>query len=374
MRVPGHPSLHLVGVDPFQALRVQPALLGNQYGNALDLLQSDAVILSRAAAEELNVARGGEFIAQAGTRPVTLHVVAVLPLEANAQRIAFADIATAQWRLDRLGVINRIDVRLARDANAAEVTTQIEKILHDGKHDGVEVGDVNSQSQQAEAMTRAYRVNLDMLALVALFTGSFLVFATQALTILQRRAEIAILRVLGVTRGGILRTLLTESMAVGAAGAVIGLIAGYALAWFALTRFGGDLGAGYFDGSVVALNRNPVDALAFFALGVVAAMAGCFVPAWQAAASDPGPALKAANATDDDAKRRLWPGFALLALTVPLLAVPPVHELPVGGYAGIATLLAGALWLAPAFADLMFRQAPSSNGAVPQIAIEQLRG
>ncbi|MEP6702305.1 MAG: FtsX-like permease family protein, partial [Betaproteobacteria bacterium] len=226
----------------------------------------------------------------------------------------------------------------------------------------------------AEGMTRAYRVNLDMLALVALFTGSFLVFATQALTILQRRQEIAILRVLGLTRGGVLRILLTESMTIGAVGAVAGLILGYALAWFALARFGGDLGAGYFNGNAVTLSQDPATVLVFFALGVFAAMAGCLVPAWKAAASDPAPALKSANATDDGTARALWPGALLLAATLPLLALPAIGDLSFGGYAGIATLLAGALWLAPAFAELVFRHAPQTDSAIPMVAIEQLRG
>jgi putative ABC transport system permease protein len=370
VRVPGHSALHVVAIDPFQALRIQPALLGNRFETIADLLKPDTVVLSRAAADELELPNGGELVVQVGTKPVSLRIVAVLAPEVTAQRIAFTDIATAQWRLDRLGLLNRIDLRIAADADLNAVSEAIARLLPDG----VQVGDIDSQSQQAETMTRAYRVNLDMLALVALFTGAFLVFATQALTILQRRAEIAILRVIGVTRGGVLRILLTESMAVGAAGASIGLLLGYALAWFALARFGGDLGAGYFNGTPVSLNQDPLTVILFFALGVLAALAGCLIPAWKAAASDPAPALKAANLTDTGPARPLWPGLLLIVATLPLLALPPIGELPFGGYAAIGTLLAGALWLVPAVAELIFRQVPPTDSAMPAIAIEQLRG
>jgi len=101
--VPGHPPLHLVAIDMFQALRVQPALLGGRFDNVLDLLQNDAIMLSQSAADELDVAKGGDVLVQIGTRTIALRVVAVLPADANAQRIAFADIATAQWRAERLG-------------------------------------------------------------------------------------------------------------------------------------------------------------------------------------------------------------------------------------------------------------------------------
>ena len=50
------------------------------------------------------------------------------------------------------------------------------------------------------SLSRSYRVNLNVLALVALFTGGLLVFSTQAHAVVRRRAQFALLRVLGVTR------------------------------------------------------------------------------------------------------------------------------------------------------------------------------
>src|SRR5258706_1098955 len=38
LRVPGRQPLHLVAVDPFQALRIQPGLFGNRFGSVLELL------------------------------------------------------------------------------------------------------------------------------------------------------------------------------------------------------------------------------------------------------------------------------------------------------------------------------------------------
>jgi putative ABC transport system permease protein len=371
LRVPGRRPLHLLAVDPFRALRIQPALLGSEFGPMQALLESDAVALSHAAAEELGLKEGDHLIAQAGTQPVPLRVIAVLPPAASAQRVAFADIATAQWRLQRLGVLDRIDIRVAPGADVRDVAARITAALPPGVH----VGDTDSQSRQAEGMTRAYRVNLNMLALVALFTGSFLVFATQALTILQRRGEIAILRVLGLTRGGVLRILLTESVVLGAAGSGLGVALGFALASFALSHLGGDLGAGYFSGMSVQLRQDPAALGLYFALGVAAAVAGCAVPAWQAAASDPAPALKAANAPETTASTLAnWPGLALLAATLPLALLPPVDGLPVGGYAAVAVLLAGALWLAPAVVERLLRRLPSPHDAVALIAVQQLRG
>ena len=95
-------------------------------------------------------------------------------------------------------------------------------------------------------MSRSYRVNLNVLALVALFTGGLLVFSTQALSVVRRRAQFALLRTLGLSRGRLLRWLLAEGALVGIAGALAGVAGGYALARVALHFFGADLGGGYF--------------------------------------------------------------------------------------------------------------------------------
>ena len=77
------------------------------------------------------------------------------------------------------------------------------------------------------SLSRSYRVNLNVLALVALFTGGFLVFSAQALSVVRRRSQLALLRVLGVTRGGSCGCMVAEAALIGAAGAAIGLLAGY---------------------------------------------------------------------------------------------------------------------------------------------------
>jgi putative ABC transport system permease protein len=124
----------------------------------------------------------------------------------------------------------------------------------------------------------------------------------------------------------------------------------------------------------VSLRHEPFTILVFFTLGVLAALAGCLVPAWTAATSPPAPALKAARVDDGGSSRPVWPGFVLLVAALPLMALPPFGDLPYGGYGAIAALLAGALWLAPAFAETIFRRMPPADSAVAQIAVEQLRG
>jgi putative ABC transport system permease protein len=93
--------------------------------------------------------------------------------------------------------------------------------------------DANQESRNNN-LSRAYRVNLTVLALVALFTGAFLVFSTQALSVLRRRSQFALLRVLGLPRRALLRQVLVEGASLGVIGALLGIAAGYGLAAAAL--------------------------------------------------------------------------------------------------------------------------------------------
>jgi len=71
---------------------------------------------------------------------------------------------------------------------------------------------------------------MDMLALIALFTGAFLIFSSQVLALLRRRPQLALLRAMGLTRAEVAGYLVAEGAAVGIVGAAIGLAAGYGLA------------------------------------------------------------------------------------------------------------------------------------------------
>src|SRR5256885_10698548 len=95
-------------------------------------------------------------------------------------------------------------------------------------------------------MSRAYRVNLTVLALVALFTGAFLVFSVLALSVAQRAPQFALLAVLGLTPRQRLGLVLLESLLLGMVGSAAGIALGAALAWLALHLLGGALAGGYF--------------------------------------------------------------------------------------------------------------------------------
>ena len=351
--VPGQRNaLKILGIDVFQASAIAPDLIGMPAEDRpFDTLADDAIFLSPAAMEWLRVKQGDRLELRAGTQPVTLRVAGGLVRTRAGQRLAVMDISAAQWRFYRLGQLSRIDLKLTSGVNRNAFKTALTVELQPN-HLVVETED---QEARTANMSRAYRVNLNMLALVALFTGTFLVFSTQALSVLRRRSQLALLRVAGMTRGQLLNQILAEGAVLGVLGAIIGLASGYAIAAAALRFFGGDLGGGYFPGVQPTAQFSLPAAAVFFLLGTTAAILGCASPAWEAARAKPAQALK--SGSEDVALSRLsmpWPAIACLIAGIGFTQLPPMFELPVFGYLASALLLIGAIGLMPRVAALLF--------------------
>ena len=183
-------ALRIVGLDVFRAGAVQPGLVA-EAGDRLDLLRPDLLFLSPAAARWLDVEAGGSLRFVVALREVPLSIGGFVRSDAR-QRFAVMDIAGAQASFDRLGVLTRIDLRLKPGVDVDAFRERLQALLPAG----LTAERPQASLAAAASMSRSYRVNLDVLALVALFTGWLLVFSTQVLSVVRRRAHFALLRVL----------------------------------------------------------------------------------------------------------------------------------------------------------------------------------
>jgi putative ABC transport system permease protein len=364
-------SLKLLGIDGFRAAEIAPDLLGMPADDdPLASLMADTVFLSPAAMEGLQLKAGDRLSLLNGTREVRLRVAGTLVRARAGQRLAVMDIGSAQWQFDRIGQLSRIDLKLVPGANTSIFRSQLEQAFGSS----ILLSEAGDQDRRTATMSRAYRVNLNVLALVALFTGAFLVFSTQALSVLRRRPQFALLRTLGVTRAQLLRQILVEGTLLGVAGSALGIALGYALAVAALWLFGGDLGGGYFPGVRPSVAFSPLAALLFFVAGAGVALLGSLSPALEAARAKPAAALKAGG--EDLALAPLstpWPALVAVALGAVFTQLPPVSGLPVFGYLAIVLLLVGSIALMPRTAARLFSALASRwRGTTGGLALARL--
>ena len=351
-------TIRILGVDALRDPVVPPDL-------RLELLKPDRVYLSPRAAEQVH----GEGLRLAvGQGVATLQIAGEVPLKGIA---ALTDLSTAQWRLGRLGELNRIDLVLKRGADREEVRKRVAALLPPG----VFVSSVDNLEQASAYPSRAYRVNMNVLAMVALFTGGFLVFSAQALEVTRRRPEHALLRVLGLRKAGIARLVLLEAAVLGVAGGLLGLALGYAIAVAAVHILGGDLGAGAFRGVFPQVGFSLVPATLYLGAGVLIAVLGALFPALDAARTPAAQALKAGD--EQTLFRRIappWPALALLAAGWGFAQLGPVEGLPVFGYVSIACLLVGSIALMPFLSASVLGVIPFSRNPALSLAVAQLRG
>jgi putative ABC transport system permease protein len=278
------------------------------------------------------------------------------------------DIAAAQDLFGRGGQLTRIDVRLKPGVAHASWLRSLQLPPQ------VQAAEPADAGQRVSQLSRAYRVNLTVLALVALFTGAFLVFSVLALSVARRAQQFALLGVLGLTAKQRLRLVLAESALLGMLGSALGIALGSALAAAALSLLGGDLGGGYFPGVQPRLQWNGFAAAGYGALGVAAAMAGGWLPARSAARLPLAQTLKGLG-TALPRGRRHWLGWLTLAAALLLALLPPVGGIPLAAYLSVGLLLVGGIAVLPGAVGALYdRLAPVvAHRLLPLLAVERAR-
>jgi putative ABC transport system permease protein len=361
--------LKIIGIDVFRAASLQPGLIATP-DDRMDLFRPDALFPSPAAARWLGLNTGARANLQSALRVVALRVAGLAPA-GGEQRFAVMDIAGAQTNFDRVGRLTRIDLRVNPGVDVEGLRLRLQALLPPG----VAIQRPDASVAASDSLSRSYRVNMNVLALVALFTGGLLVFSTQALAVVRRRAQLALLRVLGVTRRRLVLLLVAEGAVVGVVGSLVGLTGGFVLAEIGVRTFGPDFGAGYFRGLAPSLSLKPLALCLFFCLGVAVAVLGSFAPALETASAAPARALKAGDQEHAFVRLRpFWPALLTLAAGAGSALLPPIAGLPLFGYMAIGLLLIGTLMFIPRIASMLLTIVPMPRDAPGRLALLQLRG
>jgi putative ABC transport system permease protein len=359
-------ALQVIGVDALTVAAVAPALQPQPAPGEgrFATLDPQAAYPNARARELLGLRDGDRVELRSGPAWKALRVAG--QVAAAGPPLLVMDLAGAQALLGLDGRLTRIDLRLqsGQDVQARLAALALPP--------GLQAVPAAAAEQRLSNLSRAYRVNLTVLALVALFVGAFLVYSVVALSLAQRTPAFALLGVLGMTARERRLQVLAECALLGAAGSALGLALGTGLAAAALRWLAGDLGGGYFPGIAPALHWDAAAALGFGLLGIGSALVGGWVPARRAEALAPAQALKGLG----DARQPpspAWPGLALLALGTALAFAPPIGGLPVAAYLAVAALLFGGVALVPATVGLALAVLPTPRRALPLLALRRAR-
>ena len=359
-------ALRIVGVDALVVAGIAPELLARPRDATQRFAAIDpgAVFLNAAASQRLAASGATTVDVQTAAGRIALRVAG--SVAAGGPPLAVIDIAGAQQAFDRIGRLNRIEIRLAPGADRAATLAALRLPA------GVRAAAIDEAGERVSNVSRAYRVNLTVLSLVAMFTGAFLVFSILALSVAQRQQQFALLAVLGLSARQRLGLVLAESALLGTVGALLGLALGTALAATALRLFGGDLGGGYFPGVRPALRFDPAGAALYGALGIVAALVGGWLPARSAQRIAPAQALKGLSVSAPE-RHSLTLGVIVLALGVVFALLPPIRGVPLAAYVSVACLLVGGIACVPGAVGAVLGRVAEPRRALPLLAVERAR-
>ncbi|OPX20743.1 MAG: hypothetical protein BZ151_02405 [Desulfobacca sp. 4484_104] len=257
---------------------------------------------------------------------------------------ALIDLGQAQELLNRVGKLDYIDLL------TAEPVDQVAHRLQAQMPPGVIVERPQNRSQQVDRMVAAYRLNLLVLSLIALFVGMFLIFNAVSLSVVRRRREIGLLRTLGTSRAQIMALFLSEGAISGVIGGLLGIVLGIWLAQATLKVVTQNLTALFIlvKAESLRLSWTLIGQTLLLAVGV--SLVAAFFPAWEASRTQPREVWHREE-LEEKLKKRAWPvfglGLVILILAGFCAAQGPVAGKPIFGFLAAFLILIGFALLTP---------------------------
>jgi putative ABC transport system permease protein len=333
------------------------------------LSDPSSVIVTEQLAARLGLRKGDRLPITLGDRQVWFTVRGVLKNEGPARvldgNLVLMDIATAQWRLSRLGRVDRLDVRLHDPSGIDRIEREIAARLPPG----LAAQRPARRGAQVERMLAAFHLNLTALSLVALLVGLFLVYNTVSVSVVSRREEIGTLRAVGTSRHVVLALFLGEAAAFALAGTALGIVLGRVLAWGAVELTATTVSALYVATAAAPPRVAWSDVWVAAAIAIPLSLVSAALPAAEASRVAPTSAIRGTDRLETRfalGPRRLLIPAVLMALGTWLATWPPVGGMPIAGFGAALAFVFAAASFVPLVLFLL--------GRLGRVAMERMFG
>jgi putative ABC transport system permease protein len=347
-----HTPLTILGVDPFS----ESPFRSHGVGTAFDLqhvetwfLEPTSVWLTARFASSRGLESDQPFTVIERDRSVALTVAGTTTDDRLARAwggaVALMDIASAQWTFDRVGRLDRIDV--LTEADAADAVRQR---LMAALPSDLTVQRPERRLAHAEQVVRSFQVNLTALSGISLLVGLFLIYNTMTHALLRRRAEIGLLRALGVGRSRLAAALATEALLFGLVGGAIGVPLGWLLARTAVATVSSTVEALYGGAPSRPVALTILLSAEGLGLGCIVAAAAALVPIVEALRTVPREVLHAGwveRRRELRAGRLAMIGTAWAGMGWAVSQAGPVNGIPLFGYGAALCLVLGGAFVIP---------------------------
>jgi putative ABC transport system permease protein len=312
----------------------------------------DSVAITETLSRRLGLPLGSEIrlMTSRGTENYTVR--ALLKEEGSARAFggsfALMDLPVAQIALGKEGKLDTIDLTVEAGSPIETVRGRIEARVHEA----AQVQRPTERGEQIELLLTSFRVGLFFVSLVALFVGTFLIYNTVAVSVVQRRKEIGTLRCLGMLKRQVLAVFLFEAFLMAVAGSFAGIGTGVFLARVAILAASHTISNIFLQIDAAQPALTAWDFWIAVGSGLGVSMVAAFYPSWQAMEVSPLEGVRqGAWSPRWRSGRSLSLGFFLFALSLLVWFFAPaglgnVEKFSVGMMAMLFFLL-GLCFLSP---------------------------
>ncbi len=319
----------------------------------LDVLTDPtAAVVSAEAAARFHWKPGATIHLRGRENEAEFHIQKVV--EGQAAEWVAVDIAAAQQLFSAYGKLDRIEVTLDDGEDPAQAEQQIKAAIPQG----YDLETPGARSEENRRMLRAFRWNLRILSYISLLVGAFLIYNTIAVSVVRRRAEVGILRALGVSANGVLAIFLGEAALIGVTGSAIGVVLGRLLAGGIVHMISDTVNSIFVTSAPGAVTVEWLPAAWAIFIGTAVAVVSALIPAREAARVAPAEAMRR-DAHEHTARIHVKRNLALAAFFfVAALALSQLQAIDgraVGGYIATLCAVAAAAAISPAFTSGIIR-------------------
>lgn len=351
--------LYLLGIDVFTDRPFREyQFYQSTEEDLLFLKEPNAIALTEKLAGRHQLKKGDQITLILGSKKVSFTITNLLKMEGPAKSLegnfGLIDIALAQEVLEKVGLIDRIDLMTDHSTPLEVVERELKRVIPPG----TEVRRSDTRSGQIEKMVSAFHLNLTALSFVSLIVGMFLIYNAISISVIQRRREIGILRSIGLTRSQVLLLFISEAGLIGLLGSLMGIGMGIGLAKLMLYFVSRTITALYILVKTEHLSIAPSILMGGFGLGMFASILSSLGPAKEASEVSPREAM-ALGTLETKVKMRLKLfnpiGIGLLALSLLFALQKPIYHRPIFGFLAALFIVVGVSFMIPSLTAFLNR-------------------
>jgi putative ABC transport system permease protein len=186
----------------------------------------DEILVGVRAAAALSLEPGQVITVRYASETRRMHVVGLLETGGEEDNQLVANLPTVQSLTDQPGQVGLVMVSaLTSDRPLEAVARELQTLLPD-----TEVRTLAQFAQAEATVLNKVRLLIGLVAALVLMAGALTVAGTLNTMVIERRAEIGLMKALGAADRRVAGLFLAEALSVGAVGGVVGYLAGLALA------------------------------------------------------------------------------------------------------------------------------------------------